>query len=120
MPHHDPLWEPVYRAAPKRNFEFSTIEEAKQPMPAPVGQPQLMEDEAQFANAFTALLKAGYGKEAEIVLKCKPRWQGLTDEAIWSAYQILWPFHPAEEPTLAKDIVKFASAIEAKLKAKNI
>jgi hypothetical protein len=41
---------------------------------------------------------------------------GLTDEAIWSEYQTLWPFHPAEEPRLAKDIAKFARAIEAKLK----
>jgi hypothetical protein len=37
----------------------------------------------------------------------------LTDEVIWLEYQRFWPFHPAEEPTLAKDIVKFARAIEA-------
>lgn len=43
----------------------------------------------------------------------------LTDEAIWLEYQRFWPFHPAEEPTLAKDIAKFARAIESKLKAKN-
>jgi len=49
----------------------------------------------------------------------KPEWVGLTAEAIWLEYQCLWPFHPAEEPTLAKDIVKFAKAIEAKLKEKN-
>jgi Icc-related predicted phosphoesterase len=49
----------------------------------------------------------------------KREWVGLTDEAIWSEYQTLWPFHPAEEPRLAKDIAKFARAIEAKLKAKN-
>ncbi len=47
------------------------------------------------------------------------QWVGLTDEAIWSEYQTLWPFHPAEEPGLAKDIAKFARAIEAKLKEKN-
>ena len=46
-------------------------------------------------------------------------WVGLTDEAIWLEYQRFWPFHPAEEPTLAKDIAKFAQAIEAKLKEKN-
>jgi hypothetical protein len=46
-------------------------------------------------------------------------WVGLTDEAVWLEYQQLWPFHPAEEPTLAKDIAKFARAIEAKLKEKN-
>ena len=40
-------------------------------------------------------------------------WQGLTDEAIWLEYQRIWPFHPAEEPTLAKAIIKFARAIEA-------
>ena len=46
-------------------------------------------------------------------------WVGLTDEAIWLEYQRFWPFHPAEEPTLAKDIAKFAQAIEAKLRSKN-
>jgi len=40
-------------------------------------------------------------------------WVGLTDEAIWRQYQALWPFHPAEEPRLAKDIARFARAIEA-------
>ena len=49
----------------------------------------------------------------------KRQWVGLTDEAIWLEYQRLWPFHPADEPTLAKDIAKFARAIEAKLKEKN-
>jgi hypothetical protein len=48
------------------------------------------------------------------------QWVGLTDEAVWSEYQTLWPFHPADEPRLAKDIAKFARAIEAKLKEKNI
>ena len=52
-------------------------------------------------------------------VEAKREWQSLTDEVIWLEYQQLWPFHPAEEPTLAKDIVKFASAIEAKLKEKN-
>jgi hypothetical protein len=46
-------------------------------------------------------------------------WTGLTDEQIWSEYQMLWPFHPAEEPHLAKSIVKFVRAIEAKLKERN-
>ena len=54
--------------------------------------------------------------EAEIY---KREWVGLTDEAIWLEYQRFWPFHPAEEPKLAKDIAKFARAIEAKLKEKN-
>jgi hypothetical protein len=49
----------------------------------------------------------------------KREWVGLTDEAVWLEYQQLWPFHPEEEPTLAKDIAKFARAIEAKLKEKN-
>ena len=39
--------------------------------------------------------------------------QPLTDEAIWRQYQALWPFHPAEEPRLAADMVTFARAIEA-------
>jgi len=46
-------------------------------------------------------------------------WRGLTDEAVWSLYKNLWMFHPAEEPRLAGDILKFARAIEAKLKEKN-
>ena len=54
--------------------------------------------------------------EAEIY---KREWQGLTDEVIWLEYQRFWPFHPAEEPRLAKDIAKFARAIEAKLREKN-
>jgi hypothetical protein len=52
-------------------------------------------------------------------LTARSAWVGLTDEAIWSEYQTLWPFHPAEESRLAKDIAKFARAIEAKLKEKN-
>lgn len=46
-------------------------------------------------------------------------WQGLTDEAVWSLYKNLWMFHPVEEPRLAGDILKFARAIEAKLKENN-
>ena len=41
-----------------------------------------------------------------------PTRRPLTDEAIWRQYQALWPFHPADEPRLAEDIVKFARAIE--------
>ena len=63
-------------------------------------------------------------KQVEQLINTTPpaaqrQWIGLTDEAIWSEYQTLWPFHPAEEPRLAKDIAKFARAIEAKLKEKN-
>lgn len=36
----------------------------------------------------------------------------LTNEQIWREYQSLWPFHPAEEPRLAADLVTFARAIE--------
>jgi hypothetical protein len=73
---------PLYTAPPQRDFKFSTIEEAMQLMPESTGQPQLTDDEAQFADSFTTLLKAGFGKEAEIVLKCKRKWIGLTDEEI--------------------------------------
>jgi hypothetical protein len=108
MPQNPPLWEPVYKAAPKRNFKFSTIEEAKQPMPTPTGQPQLTDDESRFADAFIALQKAGYGKEAEIVLKFKPRWQGLTDEEIGLC-----------TTGVERWTDDFIRAIEAKLKEKN-
>ena len=39
---------------------------------------------------------------------CKP----LTDGEIWNTYKNLWMFHPAEEPRLAGDVLKFARAIE--------
>lgn len=37
----------------------------------------------------------------------------LTDVTIWNTYKNLWMFHPAEEPRLAGDVLKFARAIEA-------
>ena len=37
----------------------------------------------------------------------------LTDDRVWLEYMQLWPFRPNDEPTLAKDILKFARAIEA-------
>lgn len=42
----------------------------------------------------------------------------MTDDEIYFAYQKLWPFHPAEEPKLAKDITVFARAIIAAYIAK--
>jgi hypothetical protein len=103
----------VVREDQQRDFKFSTIEEAKQPVPTPVGRPQLTDDESRFADAFIALQKAGYGKEAEIVLKCKPRWQGLTDEEILEEYRQSY----GDDGDLTD--VYFARAIEAKLKEKN-
>jgi hypothetical protein len=46
-------------------------------------------------------------------------WVSLTEEEVWSQYQTLWPFHPAEEPRLAADISKFARAIEQALRSRN-
>jgi len=43
--------------------------------------------------------------------KATPR-KPLTDEEIWNTYKNLWMFHPAEEPRLAGDVLKFARAIE--------
>ena len=37
----------------------------------------------------------------------------LTDDRVWLEYMQLWPFRPNDEPTLAKDILRFARAIEA-------
>ena len=99
---------PLYTAPLQRDFKFSTIEEAMQPMPTPTGQPQLTDDEAQFADAFTTLLKAGFGKEAEIVLKCKRKWVGLTKDEVES-----WKL--PSSPT----VYEFALFIEAKLKERN-
>ena len=63
--------------------------------------------------------EAAMRKAAVHATVTKKEWVGLTDEAIWAAYQMLWTFHPAEEPRLAKDIVKFARSIEKYLKEKN-
>jgi hypothetical protein len=102
-------------APPQRDFKFSTIDEAKQPAPAPAGKLQLTDDETRFAEAFTALIKAGYGKEAEIVLKSKKReWQGLTDEEV-GMLTVFDGLHHVEVPLLAQ----FIRAIETKLKEKN-
>ena len=48
-----------------------------------------------------------------------PHRKPLTDVEIWNTYKNLWMFHPAEEPRLAGDVLKFARAIEAKLREKN-
>ena len=42
-----------------------------------------------------------------------PQRPPLTVEEIWSTYKRLWPFHPAEEPRMAGDVLIFARAIEA-------
>ena len=47
------------------------------------------------------------------ILRALRKRQPLTDEAIWRQYQALWPFHPAEDPRLAADMVTFARAIES-------
>jgi hypothetical protein len=99
---------PLYTTPPQRDFKFSTTEEAKQPAPTPKKEPQLTDDEVQFAHAFTALLKSGYGKEAEIVLKSKKReWQGLTDEEMQHIY------------TNAAGVRHAMCLVEAKLNEKN-
>jgi len=41
-----------------------------------------------------------------------PQRKPLTEEEIWRTYKNLWMFHPAEEPRLAGDVLKFARAIE--------
>jgi hypothetical protein len=97
----------VVRQTSQRDFKFSTTEEAKQPAPTPAGEPQLTDDEVRFAHAFTALLKSGYGKEAEIVLKRNPVWRGLTTaetKALWNV---------TKKPT------EFSEMLQAKLREKN-
>ena len=100
----------IHTCTPKRDFKFSTIEEAMQPMPISKVQPQLTDDETRFADAFIALQKAGYGKEAEIVLKCKPAWQGLTDDEIDDTYFGNFSVSQMRE---------FAREIEKKIREKN-
>lgn len=41
-----------------------------------------------------------------------PASKPLTNDRVWLEYMQLWPFRPNEEPTLAKDILRFARAIE--------
>lgn len=43
----------------------------------------------------------------------QPAQQPLTDDRVWLEYMQLWPFRPNDEPRLAKDILRFARAIEA-------
>jgi hypothetical protein len=43
----------------------------------------------------------------------QPAQQPLTDDRVWLEYMQLWPFRLNDEPTLAKDILRFARAIEA-------
>jgi hypothetical protein len=52
-----------------RDFKYSTIEEAMEPMPPAPGLPQPSKDELEFANAMTTLLKAGFGKEAMVLVR---------------------------------------------------
>ena len=42
-----------------------------------------------------------------------PQRKPLADDRVWLEYMQLWPFRPNDEPTLAKDILRFARAIEA-------
>jgi hypothetical protein len=100
-------------------FWIEARDAVKQALAAPVQEPVWNEaDELQCP--ICKITGRPYPKCGCITYAAPPaaqrQWVGLTDEAIWSEYQTLWPFHPAEEPKLAKDIAKFARAIEAKLK----
>jgi hypothetical protein len=94
--------------------EFNRIEREaamrKEAVSATVQKPMHPEIKKMYEDYFDKCFRASSAQR---------KWVELTEEAIWSEYQVLWPFHPAEEPRLAKDIVKFARAIEAKLKEKN-
>jgi hypothetical protein len=102
--------------AHERKYVRHAIKQALAAQPAPVQEPVAMPE-----NWSAGMLKEYRKKALGITTPpaAQRQWVGLTDEAIWSEYQTLWPFHPAEEPRLAKDIAKFARAIEAKLKEKN-
>jgi len=72
------------------------------------------DDTQVYGDALTIAYQSGYhdGK------KQRP-WVDLTDKEIWREYQLLWPFHPEEEPKLAADMVTFARAVLAKSKERN-
>jgi nucleotide-binding universal stress UspA family protein len=95
----------------KSDKAITAIKQARALYTTPPAQPASEED----MKVYRAIAD-NYRKD---LAAAQRQWVGLTDEAIWSEYQTLWPFHPAEEPGLAKDIAKFARAIEAKLKEKN-
>ena len=61
----------VMREEQQRDFKFSTVQEASKPNRTLIKQPQLTDDELEFATAITTLIKAGYGKEALTLLKAK-------------------------------------------------
>ena len=67
--------------------------------------------EVRFQKHMRDFVDHGQTYETPLYTAPTPR-KPLTDEAIWREYQGLWPFHPAEEPALANDILKFARAIE--------
>ena len=50
--------------------------------------------------------------ETRTVYTIPPQRKPLTHLEIWNTYKNLWMFHPAEEPRLAGDVLKFARAIE--------
>jgi len=52
-------------------------------------------------------------EEAEQRYTAPPQRKPLTDDRVWLEYMQLWPFRPNDEPTLAKDILRFARVIEA-------
>ncbi len=61
----------VMREEQQRDFKFSTVQEASKPKRTLTKQPQLTDEELEFSNAITTLIKAGYGKEALTLLKAK-------------------------------------------------
>jgi hypothetical protein len=128
-PNRELLWpNEVERKNPLELNEYAPLYTT--PPAAPVQEPESFEqwnakqhadpEEIGFLQALRIAYCAGQDSVTNAVPPAAQRqWVGLTDEAIWSEYQTLWPFHPAEESRLAKDIAKFARAIEAKLKEKN-
>jgi hypothetical protein len=107
-------WEQVNaaRAALRTAIEQAEKQEpvAWRWVPSKVWHDYVMSDDPERAK-----LAREHGIEVQPLYTTPPaaQRQPLTDEAIWRQYQALWPFHPAEEPRLAKDIVKFARAVEA-------
>jgi hypothetical protein len=87
--------------------------------PAPVQKPMHPEIKKMYEDYFDKCFKETVDLALGTTPPAQRTWVDLTDEAIWSEYQTLWPFHPAEEPRLAKDIAKFARAVLAKSKEKN-
>ena len=92
--------------------------EAKEALRAALAEPEqepvawrLYKDGELYALKFEAEDRGPHYRWEPLYTAPTPR-KPLTNAEIWNTYKNLWMFHPAEEPRLAGDVLKFARAIE--------